>query len=393
MTSSRGYLGLVELYGYEHLVENYGELSANHHREEFCARVLAWTRSSDQTRKIGENRFLVLLKGVSAQIELDLAAAKLERIFKEPYDDYGQQVPFNIHAGFALLEQNSKDIKKAQKRSHIALREAAQKQILYKIFDPNEYKQVKSENKLLLDLERAVEQGEFHLYYQPKIHCGFGNIIGAEALIRWHKKDNKVIPPSQFIELAERHISIIRPMTWWILKTAISQLSRWPETLSISVNVPPPLLLNDDITRVVSDMLEIQDIKPSRLIIEVTENIMVSDQQKMLARLAELRTLGVRISIDDFGTGYSSLSYFRNLPADELKIDRCFVSRMLKSEKDQAIVKTVIDLAHNFSLKVVAEGVEDAETAKRLKEMKCDVIQGFFYDRPLPLKAFEEKYL
>jgi EAL domain-containing protein (putative c-di-GMP-specific phosphodiesterase class I) len=169
-------------------------------------------------------------------------------------------------------------------------------------------------------------------------------------------------------------------------------LARWPDQLSIAVNISPALLLEDEILSVVQDALEIHGVTPARLNLEVTESIMVDNQDVMLSQLARLRELGVKISIDDFGTGFSSLAYFRDLPVDEIKIDKSFVLRMLESEKDHAIVKAVIDLAHNFSLKVVAEGVENLDIANRLAELRCDILQGYVFDRPLPVEEFERQY-
>jgi EAL domain-containing protein (putative c-di-GMP-specific phosphodiesterase class I) len=143
---------------------------------------------------------------------------------------------------------------------------------------------------------------------------------------------------------------------------------------------------------VVADSLELFGVKAARLNLEVTEKIMIDNQELMLAQLARLQAMGVKISIDDFGTGFSSLAYFRDLPVDEIKIDQSFVRRMLESEKDYAIVKAVIDLAHNFSLKVVAEGVETIEIADRLAKMRCDILQGYVFDRPLPVEQFESEY-
>jgi EAL domain-containing protein (putative c-di-GMP-specific phosphodiesterase class I) len=224
------------------------------------------------------------------------------------------------------------------------------------------------------------------------MHAGYRSLIGAEALMRWHREGKQVVTPDRFIPIAERH-QVIKPMTWWAIKSTVSRLALWPEELSLAVNITPTLLLDDEILTVVKDSLEIHAVKASRLILEVTESIMVDNQDLMLGKLACLRSLGVKIAIDDFGTGFSSLTYFRDLPADEIKIDRGFVTPMLHSKKDHAIVKAVIDLAHNFSLRVVAEGVEDENTASRLADMRCDVLQGYAFDRPLPLADFEKRYL
>lgn len=385
------YLGLVELIDYDYLIDHYGPVSAQQIRDEFSSRLDQWLRSSDQCRQLRDNRYLVLLSGVSATIELELAAAKLERLFKAPYDLLGEMVPLHIHAGFTLLPAGSKDLKSGSQQARMALREAKKQSTLYQVFDSKVQEQLQDETQLLSSLEIAIQEGQFQLYYQPKIHNKFGNLVGAEALIRWHTKDKQVLTPRHFMDFAERH-PVIKPITLWVIKTAIAQLAKWPSSMSIAVNAPPSLLLDNDTLTVIQDMLDIQGVKASRLTLEVTENIMVSNPEQMLHQLTKLRELGVRISIDDFGTGYSSLSYFRHLPADELKIDKTFVTPMLQSLKDQAIVKSTIDLAHNFSLKVVAEGVEDEATAAKLTELGCDVMQGYYFDPPLPIEEFEKRH-
>jgi len=199
------------------------------------------------------------------------------------------------------------------------------------------------------------------------------------------------VGPDQFIDVAESH-DIIAPITWWVVKSAVARLARWPKELGIAVNVAPNLLLDNAILAVVRDSLDIHGVDPKRLTLEVTERVMVDDQHIMLQQLGRLRELGVKISLDDFGTGFSSLSYFRDLPVDEIKIDKGFVLHMLDSGKDHAIVKAVIDLAHNFSMRVVAEGVESLDIAKRLSELGCDVLQGYVFDKPLQVEAFESGY-
>jgi len=303
----------------------------------------------------------------------------------------GEALPLVVNAGFTSLDDRNADMALAIHQADIALSEARQSSKLFKVYSPQKARDIKQESELLEKMEIALERGEFHLYYQPKVHAGYRNLIGAEGLIRWHTPEREVITPDKFIDLAERN-EIIRPMTWWAIKSAASRLARWPEQLSVAVNICPALLLEDDILSVVSDAIDIFGVEPARLTLEVTEKIMVSDQERMLAQLARLRDQGARISIDDFGTGFSSLAYFRDLPVDEIKIDKSFVQHMLESEKDHAIVKAVIDLAHNFNLKVVAEGVQTQAIADKLAEMRCDVLQGYVFDRPLPVKEFEAQY-
>lgn len=282
-------------------------------------------------------------------------------------------------------------MKQAMQQAGIALNQAKKSSQLFDVYSSDWAVNANDERVLVKQLEIALETGALQLYYQPQVHAGYRSLIGAEALMRWHTRDKKVITPDQFIGVAERH-EIIKPMTWWAIKSAVARLARWPEQLSVAVNISPALLLESEILSVVQDALEIHGVTPGRLNLEVTESIMMDNQGVMLGQLARLRELGVKTSIDDFGTGFSSLAYFRDLPVDEIKIDKSFVLRMLESEKDHAIVKAVIDLAHNFSLKVVAEGVENLDIANRLAEMRCDILQGHVFDRPLPVEEFERQY-
>ena len=382
------YLGLVDLADYEHLADTLGSESAKYLRQDFFSRLQEWPRPNDKTRILKNQRFLVIFKGMHTPAALELATAKLARLFEEPCDLLGDPVAIPVHAGFTLLQE---DTQAAIQEARAALRSAKRSGELYQVYSPEQQGRLKDELQLINDLEAAVELGELQLYYQPKVHARHNNLIGAEALMRWHTKSRKVLVPSEFIPTAEQH-PVIRPMTWWAIKSALATLSRWSPELSISVNITPTLLLDDEIFSVIRDALDIFAVEPSRLILEVTETIMVDNQEVMLEQLAKLRKIGVKVSIDDFGTGYSSLAYFRDLPTDELKIDKSFVLKMLASPKDRSIVKTVIDLAHNFSLKVVAEGVENKAIAVRLKELGCDLLQGYYYDKPLPLDDFEKRY-
>ena len=390
-SSNHSILGLVELTD-SHGQGGYNSGSSlNIIRDVFHDRLKGWVRSKDQWRLLNNNRVCVILKDISSQGELELAAAKLGRIFEEPHFHMGRAVPMAVTAGFAEIDENGRDMKLAMQQASLALTQAKRSRRLFDVYSDHCSGNNQDEHELVSRLEKALEMGELQLYYQPKVHAAFHTLIGAEALMRWHTSDGKVITPDRFIDVAERN-DVIKPMTRWAIKSAVARLARWPEELSVAVNVSPKLLLEDDIPAVVRDALDIYGVRAQRLTLEVTESIMVDNQEIMLDQLARCRELGVRISMDDFGTGFSSLAYFRDLPVDEIKIDKSFVLRMLESEKDLAIVKAVIDLAHNFSMKVVAEGVETKEIAEHLADLRCDVLQGYFFDKPLPVEQFAQHY-
>lgn len=383
-------LGLVELFC-EEADDLRGQAINRALQGAFCDRLNGWVRAKDEWNFINDNRACVILKDIGSRGELELAAAKLERVFKAPCHHLGKPLPLLIAAGFTEFNASNTAFDMALQQAGIALNQAKQTDSLFKVYSPQKAKSLQEEHRLLERMYTALERGEFQLYYQPKVHAGYRTLLGAEALIRWHDREQGLIPPDRFIDLAEKH-EIIKPLTWWAIKSSVNTLARWPAALSIAVNVCPSLLLDDEILSVVADALDLYGVDAARLNLEVTEKIMVDNQELMLAQLARLQDIGVKISIDDFGTGFSSLAYFRDLPVNEIKIDQSFVKHMLVSKKDYAIVKAVIDLAHNFNLKVVAEGVESMAIADRLAKMRCDVLQGFVFDKPLPIDEFEAQY-
>ncbi len=384
-------IGLVELAHADNLLNRHGKTGFRELQDVFHQRLQGWVRSRDEWQRTEDDRFYVVLKGVSSRGELELATAKLERIFKEPHMQFGRAVKLEFKAGFSLMEEQTGSTSLALREANIALRQARQNAGNYNLYEPQKQISADQERQMVKSLERAIELNELELFYQPKVHARYHNLVGAEALLRWIPHNKGAIPPDEFIPVAERN-GVIAPITWWVVKAATARLARWPDELSIAVNVAPNLLLDDQILAVVKDSLDIYGVNPNRLTLEVTERVMVDDQQVMLQQLGRLQSLGVRISLDDFGTGFSSLAYFRDLPVDEVKIDKGFVLRMLESEKDHAIVKAVIDLAHNFSLRVVAEGVESRAVSARLAELGCDVLQGYVFDKPLPESEFEAGY-
>jgi EAL domain-containing protein (putative c-di-GMP-specific phosphodiesterase class I) len=390
MVAPRSVLGLVELSPSTNGA-GYNSGTAHVLSDIFQDRLKGWVRGKDQWRLMSNNRVCVILRDMGCGGELELAAAKLGRIFNEPHFHMGRALPLSVKAGFAEIRGNGRDISAAMEQAGLALTQAKKSKRLFDVYTEDQAAGTRDERELLSRLERAMERGELHLYCQPKIHAAYHSLLGAEALLRWHTQENKIVTPDRFIDVAERN-DIIRPLTWWTIKTAVARLAKWPRELSIAVNISPRLLLENEILSVVQDALDIYGVEAKRLNLEVTESIMVDNQEVMLGQLAHLREMGLKISIDDFGTGFSSLAYFRDLPVDEIKIDKSFVMHMLESDKDLAIVKAVIDLAHNFSLKVVAEGVENQAIASALAEMRCDVLQGYFFDKPLPIEQFNKNY-
>jgi len=252
---------------------------------------------------------------------------------------------------------------------------------------------VKQSNALEIELRKALSHNQFKLYYQPQSGES-GQIIGAEALIRWDHPTRGLVSPDDFIPLAEQ-IGIIRPLGHWVLGTACAQLVKWsqkPETakISLSVNVSAQEFKQDDYVSQVLSVIDRSGAKPSLLKLELTESMLVNDVDDIITKMTALKAAGVRISLDDFGTGYSSLTYLKKLPLDQLKVDQSFIHEMLSSTQDEAIVRTVVSLAQHMELDVIAEGVETEEQRQFLQSIGCFAIQGYLLSRPLRIQDFNE---
>lgn len=243
---------------------------------------------------------------------------------------------------------------------------------------------------MLSDLQDAMQANELEVWFQPQVEIASGECRAAEALVRWHNKRlDRMIPPALVVEMAENN-AMMTALTTFVLNAALRQLGELRRAgidLRIAVNISASLMRDAELPELVARALAIWSIAADRLTIEVTESAIMLDVERSLQVMHELKQLGVRLSIDDFGTGYSSLAYLRSMPVDELKIDAVFVQHMLVNKGDTQIVRSVIDLAHNFDLTAVAEGVEEPATYEMLATLGCDVIQGYYYARPMPSLA------
>jgi EAL domain-containing protein (putative c-di-GMP-specific phosphodiesterase class I) len=234
-------------------------------------------------------------------------------------------------------------------------------------------------------LRRGIEQNQLMLHYQPKINLRTRAIEGVEALVRWLHPRDGLLPPDQFIELAEE-TGLIKPLTLWALHTALLQCRVWRQeglALNVAVNLAADVVRAPDLVGMIVANLQNSDALPGWLTLEITESAIMADPTNAKLMLTRLRGMGVRIAIDDFGTGYSSFAYLKDLPVDEIKIDQSFVHELTAVGPNACIVKSVIDLGRNLGLKVVAEGAEDLKTVELLESLGCDCVQGFYFSQPL----------
>jgi EAL domain-containing protein (putative c-di-GMP-specific phosphodiesterase class I) len=259
----------------------------------------------------------------------------------------------------------------------------------YEIYDPQIGVQERERLTLESDLRRAVEREEFEVHYQPKLSLLTGGVAGVEALVRWRHPKRGLVPPREFITLAEE-TGLIIPIGLWVLEAACRDVRAWqthllPEaSLEVSVNLSAKQFGSEDLVGEVGRVLARTGLGPTHLTLEITENVIMDDAPSTIGTLEDLRGLGVHLAIDDFGTGYSSLSYLRRFPLDYLKIDRSFVAGLGEEADASAVVSGIVSLARSLRLAVVAEGVENAEQLSLLKDLGCDLAQGYYLSEPLP---------
>lgn len=352
--------------------------------------VRSIARPQDYVARIGDNRFALLLTRIMNQGHAELAIQQLLRHLEVPFQGRQGTVRLNATIGAALCPGHASHPEFLLRQAEKSL-EAARAGGVRWLFPPeggNE--QAFSEFwDLEIELDGAIERGELLLGYQPQLRIADMVPVGAEALMVWPHRARGLVSPEQFIPIAEK-TGQIRPMTMWALNTALRHAANWkhPSPLAVSVNVPAEMVARDDLPDVVENALHLWGDPGIQLVLEITERSLVGDPARSFQVLSRIRELGARISIDDFGTGYSCLAYFKDIPADELKIDRSFVRGMTTEPASADIASLIIELAHRFGLSVVAEGVEDAETFEMLRQRGCDLVQGHLFSKAMRTETF-----
>jgi diguanylate cyclase (GGDEF)-like protein/PAS domain S-box-containing protein len=351
-------------------------------------RLASAMREVDTLARLGGDEFAILLPGADEAGVLSVAA-RLLQMLEKPFELNGSSLDVGGSLGVALYPQHGDDAEVLLQRADVAMYVAKRAGGGYAVYEPTHDHHTPERLAFHTELRLGIERGELVLHYQPKFSCRDGQLVGVEALVRWAHPRRGLIMPDYFIPLAEQ-TGLIIPLSRWVLEAVVRQCRLWQDAgqdIPIAVNLSMRDLHDCDLPDTIQNLLTLWGVAPRLLRAEITESSLMADPERALATVARLSELGVRIAIDDFGTGYSSLAYLKKLPVDELKIDRSFVSEMRGDPSDRAIVRCIIDLAHNLRLRVVAEGVEDAETWQLLTQLGCDEAQGYHLGRPSPADA------
>jgi diguanylate cyclase (GGDEF)-like protein len=342
-------------------------------------------RESDTVARLGGDEFVVLLPSDDVEGALRVARG-LQAALEAPMRLDGHVVDCRVSMGIASYPVHGDSATTLLRRADVAMYTAKRLNNGLAVYDDRHDHDSRARLSLMGELRQAVDQGQLRLHYQPKVHLAKPRELHVEALVRWQHPVRGMVPPSEFIPFAEQ-TGFVRAITQWVLAEAVRQCAEWRRgglAAQVWVNISARDLLDPDLAERFAALLAAHGCQAASVGLEITESAILDDPGHALRNLERLSALGCRIAIDDYGTGYSSLAYLKRLPVNELKIDRSFVMGMVAEASDAVIVRSTIDLAHNMGLLVVAEGVEDEATLRRLREMGCDLVQGFHLSKPLP---------
>jgi diguanylate cyclase (GGDEF)-like protein len=376
---------LIDLDHFKEINDTLGHLHGDLLLREIAQRLAAVVRPGDTVARLGGDEFAVLLEPVSSPVQAISLAQSLRGRIAEPIDVEGVVMRTEASIGVAVAPDHGDDVDTMLRRADIAMYVAKGGRTGVEAYADAQESHSPARLALAGELRRALEQRELAVYYQPQAAISTGLVTGVEALVRWHHPTRGLVGPDLFVPLAE-NTGLIGPLTMVVLDTSLAQVRLWDGLgvhLDLAVNLSTRSLLDRALPGIVSKMLARHGMAPERLELEITESMIASDPERALEVLAQLRAVGVRLALDDFGTGYSSLANLRDLEVERLKIDRSFTQSMIERHSDAVIVASTVDLAHQLGLEVVAEGVETREAWERLREMRCDLAQGYFLSRPM----------
>jgi diguanylate cyclase (GGDEF)-like protein len=384
---------MLDLDRFKEVNDTLGHQPGDHLLIQVAARISAAVRAGDTVSRLGGDEFAILLTAGGAE-HGTLVAQRIAEALEPAFYLDGVTVSVEASMGIACLDAADVSLRASRtqevaaellRRADIAMYEAKLSHSGHAHHQPGSDDAPPARLALLGELREALHRDELVVHYQPKVSADNGNLLGVEALVRWQHPTRGLLPPAEFIALAEG-TTLIQRLTTVVLDKALAMSREWLDRgvrMPVAVNVSARSLLDLEFPAVIIAQLAKAGVPADHLCLELTESTIMADPERALQILQQLRVIGVRLSVDDFGTGYSSMAYLKILPVDELKVDRSFVSNMTDSADDTMLVQSAIDLGHNLGMSVVAEGVEDHETLVTLKDLGADVIQGYYLGRPM----------
>ena len=398
-TGKEGAILFIDLDNFKALNDTQGHDVGDLLLVQVAKRLKACVREGDTVARLGGDEYVVVLEDldedpVEAATQAKAVGKKILQALNKPYVLVGHEYRNTPSIGVTLLDDPQQSIEDILKQADIAMYQAKKSgRNTLQFFDPRMQEAINTRVAVEKELLSAIERSEFELHYQAQVDAN-GKILGAEALIRWNHPRQGIVAPDKFIPLAEE-TGLIWPIGAWVFEAACAQLKAWQQhetarDLVLAVNVSVKQLQHEDFVQLVKSIVERFQINPYRLKLELTESMLVENVEETIAKIEELRALGIRFSLDDFGTGYSSLQYLKKIPLDQLKIDQSFVRGIETDRHDRDIVRTVIAIAQSMDLDVIAEGVETEGQLHVLMDRGCNSYQGYLFGKPLPIAQFEQ---
>ncbi|NEU95686.1 bifunctional diguanylate cyclase/phosphodiesterase [Bradyrhizobium uaiense] len=345
----------------------------------------------DFVARLGGDEFAIVQTGVRSEVEVTDLVARIYEVIRSPYQCLGHQVTTDASIGIALAPKDGTDLDQIMKNADLAMYAAKSAgRRVARFFEPAMDADARARRELEMELRQTISAGSgLEVYYQPCVDLRSNEITGCEALVRWRHPARGMISPAEFVPIAEE-TGLINQLGEWVLMTACKEAVNWPDQIKLAVNVSPVQFRSGTLALKVIAALAASGLSAGRLELEITEAVLIRDDETALAALHQLRAIGIRIALDDFGTGYSSLSYLKRFPFDKIKIDRCFVTDIADPQGSAGIVEAVVNIAAERSMTTTAEGVETAQQQQLLRELGCSEMQGYLFSPPKPAAQIRE---
>ena len=384
----------IDLDEFKHVNDTQGHAAGDLLLRQAAARLKSLLRPSDHVVRFGGDEFIVLLDPAESEQQVAAVAERILKAFTRPFEVGEESQSVGASIGISLFPRDGEDPESLIKHGDIAMYSGkSEGKGQYRFFDPALYTRLKSRARLKNRLLEAIEQDQLQLYYQPRVDTRTGELCSMEALVRWMHPELGLIPPVEFIPLAESS-GLILQIGEMVMAKACAQLAAWQaaglKPVPVSINVSPKQFAQGNIHRQLAAQLARHQVDASLLEVEITESAMMGEQDEIIAELAAIRALGVKLHVDDFGTGYSSLSQLQKLKMDVLKVDKAFTSELCNSLEGRVFFQAIVSMAHALGMSVVAEGVETAPQLRVLQELGCNEVQGYYVARPMPPAEIEE---